>query len=210
MSTTVVVKNASTFIKNEAVGDGGAFYVSGDDGITFTIEDTVLRENVAGRRGGAVFISTGGNLTVRDAFFVENESNRTGGGAIFAEVRCYSSPHPYSQESVFGWQDAEGNELLDIKISNTIFAQNEAKGYLGSGGGIRLQGKNVSCTITDSVSFTLNTADLDGGGMHISNQATADINGSSFVGNEASNGGGAALFILVGFFLIKSVSSRPC
>ena len=88
MSTTVVVKNDSTFIRNEAVGgDGGVFYVSGDDGIAFTIEDTVFRKNMAGRRGGAVFISAGGDLIVRDAFFVENESNRIGGGAIFAKVR---------------------------------------------------------------------------------------------------------------------------
>ena len=101
------------------------------------------------------------------------------------------------QEIVFGWQDAKNNELLDIKISNTIFAENEAKGYLGSGGGMRVQGKSVRCTMIDSVSFTLNTADLDGGGIHISNQATADISDASFVGNEALNGGGAALFILV-------------
>ena len=62
---------------------------------------------------------------------------------------------------------------------------------------MRVQGKNVRCTMTESVSFTLNTADLDGGGMHISNQATANISGASFVGNEAFNGGGAALYILV-------------
>ena len=85
--TAVVVRNASGFIKNEAdAGDGGAFYVSGR-GISLVIEQDVhFRDNAAGRRGGAVFISRADGLTVRDAFFTENKSNHTGGGAIFAEV----------------------------------------------------------------------------------------------------------------------------
>ena len=51
----------------------------------------------------------------------------------------------------------------------------------------------------DLVSFTLNKAYLDGGGMYISSQTFANISDAYFVGNEALNGGGAALFILVGF-----------
>ena len=35
--------------------------------------------------------------------------------------------------------------------------------------------------------------------MHISHQAFVNISDANFVGNQALNGGGAALFILVGF-----------
>ena len=62
---------------------------------------------------------------------------------------------------------------------------------------MRIQGRGVNCRICDSVSFALNTADFNGGGMHISNQAFANISNASFVGNEAFNGGGGALYILV-------------
>ena len=89
------------------------------------------------------------------------------------------------------------NGGLRIEVSNILFAQNEARGFLGSGGGMRIQGRGVSAAIYDSVSFALNKAHLDGGGMHISNEAFAYILNASFVGNEALNGGGAALYILV-------------
>ena len=86
--TTVVAGNASAFVKNDAVGDGGVFYVSGH-GVSLTIEEDVhFRHNTAGRKGGAVFISRAAKLTIRDAFFNENKSNHTGGGGIFAEV-CF-------------------------------------------------------------------------------------------------------------------------
>ena len=62
---------------------------------------------------------------------------------------------------------------------------------------MRIQGRGIRCTLTDSVLFTLNSANFDGGGIHISESSSTNISGASFVGNEAVNGGGAALFILV-------------
>ena len=85
--TSVVVRNASAFDQNEAVaGDGGAFYVSGR-GVSFVVEEEVrFRQNTAARRGGAVFISQAAVLSIRKAFFVDNESKDFGGGAVFGEV----------------------------------------------------------------------------------------------------------------------------
>ena len=86
---------------------------------------------------------------------------------------------------------------MKIDVSVSLFVRNQANGYTSSGGGIRINGSGVRCSITDSVVFALNTAEFDGGGMYISHQATVDISGASFVANEALNGGGAALFMLV-------------
>ena len=84
-ATTVVVTGESRFDRNEAVGDGGVIYVSGT-GVSLRLDgDVVFKANVAGRRGGAVFVSEADLATIRDAAFVDNEAAR-GGGALFAEV----------------------------------------------------------------------------------------------------------------------------
>ena len=93
-------------------------------------------------------------------------------------------------------QDLRKDVVNDIQISNSVFARNRASGYGASGGGICLQGRGIRCALTDS-SFTMNSARLDGGAMHVSDQASTTIRQATFVGNEAMNGGGAALFVLV-------------
>ena len=62
---------------------------------------------------------------------------------------------------------------------------------------MRIQGRGIRCTLTDSVLFTLNSADFDGGAMHVSESSSTTIRQATFVGNEAMNGGGAALSVLV-------------
>ena len=86
---------------------------------------------------------------------------------------------------------------MDVAISNSLFARNRASGYLAAGGGIRLQGRDVRCSLRESVAFSHNVADLDGGGMYLLDQASCDIESATFVGNEALNGGGAAIYVLV-------------
>ena len=95
---------------------------------------------------------------------------------------------------------------MNIEISNSVFGRNRASGYAASGGGICLQGRGVRCALTESVSFTMNSARLDGGAMHISDQASTTIHKATFVGNEAMNGGGAALFVLVSLCSMFAIS----
>ena len=87
---------------------------------------------------------------------------------------------------------------MTIDVSDSLFVRNQATGYISSGGAIRIKGTGMRCSITDSVVFALNTAEFDGGGIYVSDQATVTINGASFIANEALNGGGAALFVMVG------------
>ena len=46
--------------------------------------------------------------------------------------------------------------------------------------------------------FALNQAELDGGGMHVSDVDSLSVKATTFVGNEAASGGGAAMTIVVG------------
>jgi len=66
---------------------------------------------------------------------------------------------------------------------------------MGSGGAIRLNGSSLRCDLTDSV-IALNTAELDGGGLYIANGARVQVEGTSFVANEAFRGGGPAIFVV--------------
>ena len=205
--TVVVVKDESRFVKNEAFqGDGGVFFASGD-GVGLAIENnTLFKGNVAERRGGAIFVSSAAYLTITDAFFVENQSKRAGGGAIFAEADGLSvSP---TAGTTLSSPDASGSRL-DVAISSTLFARNRARGYFGTGGGIRLQGRGIRCSLRESVLFSHNVANLDGGGMYLLDQASSDIKSATFVGNEALNGGGAAIYVLVRHHVTPVPCSLP-
>ena len=85
-----------------------------------------------------------------------------------------------------------------IQIAATLFLRNVARNYLGSGGGLRVRGENVTCNVSDSTIFALNRAELDGGGMQVSDVDSLNIETTTFVGNEATSGGGAAMTIVVG------------
>eukprot|EP00210_Caulerpa_lentillifera_P003724 g3557.t1 len=173
-ATTVIIEEGSEFRGNEAhTGEGGAIVAIGNVSLTIT-EDTIFSRNVAGLQGGALFFSGHSTLTIQDAFFVENESNFSGGGAI------------YAQNSM--------NKNLDIQISNTIFSKNAATNQLGSGGAIRLHGSRITCNIERGVSFISNVAELDGAAIHISDGPEVNISAASFVGNEVYQGGGAAIY----------------
>ena len=205
--TVVVVKDESRFVKNEAFqGDGGVFFASGD-GVGLAIENkTLFKGNVAERRGGAIFVSSAAHLTITDAFFVENQSKRAGGGAIFAEADGLSASP--SAGTTLSSQDASGSRS-DIAISSTLFARNRARGYFGTGGGIRLQGRGIRCSLRKSVLFSHNVANLDGGGMYLLDQASSDIKSATFVGNEALNGGGAAIYVLVRYIPCRCLVPYP-
>ena len=85
-------------------------------------------------------------------------------------------------------------------ISATLFLRNAARNYLGSGGAVRIRGEDVWCDVFDSTIFSLNEAELDGGGMHASDIAGLHVGDTTFVGNEVRLGGGAAFSVLVRVF----------
>eukprot|EP00210_Caulerpa_lentillifera_P003722 g3555.t1 len=169
--TTVIIEEGSEFRGNQALsGEGGAIVAFGSISLTIR-EDTIFKTNSAALQGGALFIRGHSTLRIVGAFFVENKSNFSGGGAI------------YAQNSM--------NENLDIQISNTIFSKNAATNQLGSGGAIRLHGSSITCSIERGVSFISNVAELDGAAIHVSDGPEVNISEAFFIGNEVREGGAA-------------------
>eukprot|EP00210_Caulerpa_lentillifera_P003655 g3489.t1 len=165
--------SSSSFVNNIADQGGGAILAIGNVSLTIR-EDVIFRRNKAAYQGGALFLKGSSTLRIEDSFFIENKSNFIGGGAVYAESSI--------------------NEDLDVYISNTMFSKNVAKNHLGSGGAINLQGSRITCNMNGGVSFISNVAELDGGAIHVFEGLAVNISDAFFVGNEAQQGGGAALY----------------
>lgn len=86
-----------------------------------------------------------------------------------------------SAGTVFVYQDG------DATISNCVFSENQAI----QGAGVYVQGTATiaDCLITNNASYS------QGGGMYIGPNAIATIANNTLVGNSASNGEGAGLFV---------------
>ena len=91
-----------------------------------------------------------------------------------------------------------------LLIRSALFSGNFAHNYLGSGGGLRVGGVNVSCVVSDSTIFSLNRAELNGAGMHVSGVASLHVSRTVFIGNQAVNGGSAALSVQARFPVLSS------
>lgn len=86
---------------------------------------------------------------------------------------------------------------MDVEITYTLFSRNKASQYLGSGGGLRIEGESMNCTMSKSVAFSSNIAELNGGAVFASAGTRLRIIDASFVGNEVAAGSSAALFAVV-------------
>lgn len=66
----------------------------------------------------------------------------------------------------------------------------------------------MRCVLDNGVSFISNHAELDGGAVHISNVLSMIVREASFIGNEAHQGGAAALYVVVSsspFLLLQTL-----
>ena len=79
----------SSFLQNEADGDGGAIYSlknsANDEGAAIQISDTHFRESVADQNGGAIaFIGDFDAIIIATSYFGQNQAGNYG-GAIYSE-----------------------------------------------------------------------------------------------------------------------------
>ncbi len=190
-----VTLNGVNFVANTAgpsPGNGGAMHVTG--AATVNVTDGVVRGNVAAREGGG-FWNDSGTMTVTGTEFVENRANGPaaddGGGGLFNN----------------------GGTMI---VLNLDVRDNRANGMAGSGGGIftlggsltvtggtirdnranragaGLETAGATTTLTDVAvtnNFIVTAAPGNGGGLHAGG-GTVTVNGGSFAGNRAAEGGG--------------------
>ena len=164
------------FIFNTAAGDGGAAYIRAHalDGIW--VVNTSFYGNEAGGHGGAAYVA-GGLFTTPITFdFVDvyySIAQGNGGGLL---VRGFDAATPSADLANVAY-------FLDV-----IFHNNESMSAVGGGGGANISALTIGF---DGVGFVDNQA-REGGGLRVgSSWSSFRMINSGFVGNTATDDGGA-------------------
>lgn len=164
-----------SFIENHATGesgsDGGAVFVDGpssEDEPAFSIDGSTFTGNTSEDDGGAIYISTPGDLIVSNSTFTSNQA----------------VPRMQDGQQVSGDGGAI-HSLGTLIVQTSVFDQNLDS--LDDGGAIY---SNGLLTVTDS-EFTNNTAGENGGAVFGSERSEISIARSQFTGNRANDDGGA-------------------
>ncbi|HIB37107.1 T9SS type A sorting domain-containing protein [Mesonia sp.] len=159
---------------NGVADDGGALYI---DNSEVAINDAIFSNNTAdgdSGSGGAIYANQDSNLTISNAEFTGNTSNRAG-GAIEINI-----------------SDANTVSLININFNNNNSGVFPAVAAPGNGGALHVTG-SADLNITDCTIIN-NSAAAEGGGlwngagaMTISNTL---IDNNTAKGDEADQGGG--------------------
>ncbi len=205
--------NGTAVKGNRAGRDGGALFATADGVVPARVLITggafggaAADANQAAANGGAIaFSGAGSTLRIDGATFGGNKADS--GGAIFASgtavtIRggAFSANEAKTSGGAVNINGAGGA----LSIEGATFGGNKA----GSGGAIFASGSSV---IIGGGAFTANEAQTSGGAVAVSGAgATLSIEGATFGGNKADNGGalfvsGATLKIRGGSFSANSV-----
>ncbi len=174
-----VTINGSQFIQNNSVYNGGALNIEPEGtSQTTTLNNSAFNGNVAGGRGGAIYVTGNGTLNIDKGVFTGNEAHI--GGSIFADSSNNLSSN------------------LRINISNTVFENNKSVSEFG-GGAIYLYqaskkadgnlGTNIRELSLSGVTFKNNTGAYGGAILNGENNVINLTNTNIFTGNSAVNGG---------------------
>ena len=196
--------NASEFINNSAVDNGGAIYSIGK----LDVSDTAFNQNTA-KAGGAVYINGGtasfeGTANSETAIFSGNIASgkefdgsncKDGGGAIYVQSGTVTLIDGYTFEENKG-QDGGAivvNPSGAIQsLKNSYFDKNQAikNGSKGGRGGAIYNRGSLSVTLEiENCTFVNNTAKNSEGGAIWANRNLVIKGEGLFENNSASNGG---------------------
>jgi CSLREA domain-containing protein len=181
LSNNTIAGNSVT----NTTGDnrGGGMYVSLRTMTSATIAGTAFRENTAGSGGGlyAVLLTNSAPLKVDHSTFVANKATTPAslGGGLFV-----------------------GGTIGNVEIRDSAFEHNESQGIDGRGGGVYLMRPS---TISGS-KIVSNVSGRYGGGVFITNGATAQITTSEISNNSAINtkGFGGGIYNLASLTITDS------
>ena len=192
-----------TFTDNEAVDDGGAFWlgagvtvdnvvatgnIAADVGGASRINDqsvvitnTTFESNYSAGSAGALFLARG---TVTNCEFINNTAATKSGGAVHAnQNECYIRDCLFDGNTAGsiggGLYMDDGGFMKNCVITNNTAGKN--------GGGVYMAGKKASALLSGCI-ITNNSADSIGGGAYL---AISDVVNTTIVGNHAAKNGGA-------------------
>ena len=188
-SGNIVIENCS-MTKNQSTYSGGAIRTNSDVDTNLTVKNSTFDGNTANNGNGGAINFCGGEITVIDTTFQNNQIIKgTGGGALVINqgskgvvkaTETYEGPGFYNNSGTCG--GAIYTNQSEVHIEGYTFDSNKAIGDIGRGGAL-LVWKNANTSV-DNVTFTNNTAKT---GQAIHHQAlTFRIHNSHFDTSDAA------------------------
>jgi len=161
-------------LKNNRARQGGALFLMLKTHSILTLQEVLMESNGAVERFGGVAVIYNCNLKIRNSRFLNNFAGSYGG--------------------VF-WM---AGEVRALDVADSLFDSNSAWGF--TGGAILIQTGSAFLSIL-IVSSTFNncSAAFRAGAVYVENEGSLSliIKGCRFTNNQASNGDGGALYILL-------------
>ncbi len=182
----IIVKGSR--FENNVGSIGGAIYSFSS--VTFTVEDSTFKGNVAKNgAGGAIFTdgvsSSGynsgfaddGKIIIRGSRFEDNKAKGEG-GALF--LWGYTKDRGYKDDRAI---------IEDSVIANNV-VEKDSRGQAKGGGLWAKLGLDIR-----NVTFANNTAAQQGGGLWVESRLPANIVNSTFSSNQVLDDAGGAMFL---------------
>ncbi len=185
---------------NPGDGDGGAIYVSQGQ---LTLNNCVLTANLAGQRGGAIFVGGNtANLTLNNCTLSNNTGHVTGGaiqnfGPVVALNNCTLS----GNSTVTGpggaiWNTANGGNTQTITLTNCTLSGNAAS--INSDGDA-IFNSTVTTSFTSAARITVSNCTFDGNDIvnsyfytgGVQSHATVTLSNSLFNNSPLTNNANA-------------------
>ncbi|MDY7099865.1 MAG: CSLREA domain-containing protein [Actinomycetota bacterium] len=192
-TTTVSSSRLIANTTGPAPGNGGAFHMTGEGRALFV--SSQVEDNTAAAEGGGLWVSATGHLEVTGTNLTGNAASGAeadnGGGALFNDggtlVVATSSITGNTADGEAGSGGGILNDGGSLDVDTVIIADNAAR---RAGGAIEA---DEGMTTLRTVTLDHNTAGPNpgnGGGLHITGNGDATIDGSRVTANTASSEGG--------------------
>lgn len=154
---------------NSATGVGGGIYVNSGASLDLGGSIVDISGNTADDAGGGLYASGNANIILNNATVDSNVSATSLGGGLYSGA---------------------GTANATITISDSTFENNSAT--QSSGGGLFVFGNAGADKqlIINNSQILSNSANTNGGGVHLSGELTAELNNLNIDGNSAGDNGG--------------------
>ena len=162
---------------------GGAIAL---DASSATLDSVSFSGNVAGERGGAVYLESAAELSCDGCSFDANESD-LGAAVAVDESSTFSDTDGIYENNV---ASSEGGAVW-LRSPATFDGSEFADNVASDGGAIYAYGISDVLEILDAT-FTRNDAVGDGGAILVDDDGELDVQGALFEENTATNGGAIA------------------
>ncbi|MDR2137226.1 MAG: Ig-like domain-containing protein [Synergistaceae bacterium] len=182
-SAGTVNVSGGTFTGNTATNTGGAIYGT----TSVTISNGTFNTNKAATTGGAV--GCAGPVAVSGGSFSRNEATDNGGAVSAGTGTSTFSGGAFSDNKAGGSGGAVHSAGV-VRITGGSFSQNRAESPLDNhGGGAVFASGDIDIAPAESITFSNNTAQQDGGALYTPSALSA--RNAIFTKNTATGSGGA-------------------